>query len=279
LQQDGSSGTRTLRLIAMSRLWPIYDLGGEQFWNAFWQCVTCHYRLWMNGIYHGDISLTNLMYGISPKTRDPVGIINDFDLASWVDHPATNNDRTGTIPFLAIDLLDGGWERCIPRLYRHDMESFSWVLAYITVAQISYHGGTIEISSPPSVAAWFHDGNQRDRIAHITSKESFHLGYGGRHIVSARYYKYLNTIRQITRHWSDSSQSRKPKGGPMGPNINQIQEEPVLHNSEVDDPAGSLKSLIKAVGESLGDDASGEGFEEVKARLLEAIKTPTIMID
>ena len=38
---DGSSGTRTLRLIVMNRLWPIYNLDGEQFWTAFWHCVTC----------------------------------------------------------------------------------------------------------------------------------------------------------------------------------------------------------------------------------------------
>ena len=34
-------GTRILRLIVMDRLRPIYDLEGEQFWKAFWQCVAC----------------------------------------------------------------------------------------------------------------------------------------------------------------------------------------------------------------------------------------------
>ena len=41
LQPDGNPGTRTLRLIVMNRLRPIYDLDGEYFWNAFWQCVGC----------------------------------------------------------------------------------------------------------------------------------------------------------------------------------------------------------------------------------------------
>ena len=36
-------GTRTLRLIVMKRLRPIYDLEGKQFWDAFWQCVACMY--------------------------------------------------------------------------------------------------------------------------------------------------------------------------------------------------------------------------------------------
>ena len=44
LEDDGSPGTRTLRLVVMNRLRPIFDLDGEEFWNAFWQCVACmHY--------------------------------------------------------------------------------------------------------------------------------------------------------------------------------------------------------------------------------------------
>ena len=132
LPQEGSPTTRTLRLIAMKRLWPIYDLDGEQFWTAFWQCVACmlfmcslqtstnshppgHYQLWVNGIHHCDISLKNLMYDIPSETGVPVGVVNDFDLASWDNHPTKNNDRTGTIPFMAIDLLDGGLETHIVR--------------------------------------------------------------------------------------------------------------------------------------------------------------------
>ena len=41
LRQDGSPGTRSLRLTVMNRLRPIYDLDGKQFWKAFWECVAC----------------------------------------------------------------------------------------------------------------------------------------------------------------------------------------------------------------------------------------------
>jgi len=41
IQPKGCPGTRTLRLIVMNRLRPIYDLDGEHFWKAFWQCVAC----------------------------------------------------------------------------------------------------------------------------------------------------------------------------------------------------------------------------------------------
>ena len=41
LQQEKNPGTRTLRLIVMDRLWPIHHLDGEEFWEAFWECVRC----------------------------------------------------------------------------------------------------------------------------------------------------------------------------------------------------------------------------------------------
>ena len=160
-----------------------------------------HYRLWVNGIHHGDISLNNLMYDITAK-GEPIGIVNDFDLATWVDHPTTNNDRTGTIPFMTIDLLEGGLDRRIPRLYQHDMESFSWVLAYITVACIEYKDDTIKISPLRGVGAWFQDDDDKDRDAHIHVKKFFYSTYGKTHCaVPSRYQSYFDTIKRIAQYW------------------------------------------------------------------------------
>jgi hypothetical protein len=45
------------------------------------------------------------------------------DLAAWM------MEHTGTIPFMAIDLLTkDAWSGHIERQYRHDCESFAWVL-------------------------------------------------------------------------------------------------------------------------------------------------------
>src|SRR5205085_2329509 len=104
-----------------------------------------HHRLWVNGVHHGDISLNNLMYSLSP-TGKPKGVLNDYDLASLVDSPTTNNDRTGTIPFLALNMLGGRFDDRIPRLYRHDAESFIWVLTYIALVNVEYKGHTVKVS-------------------------------------------------------------------------------------------------------------------------------------
>ena len=237
-----------------------------------------HYRLWVNGIHHGDISFKNLMYDIT-GTGDPVGIINDFDLATWVDRSTANNDRTGATPFMAIDLLDGGLDDRISRLYRHDMESFVWVLAYITVANIEYKDRTIKISPLPDVDAWFKDDDLRGRRAHVSSKLIFHLRYGHRQQVSGRYYNYHTVIRQMIRHWGNFYQSLQEKKYPSKPRRpDSIQEEHVLSEPEVDDPVDSLRQFVMAVETSLGEQ-DVEGFTGVKTLLLEAIETPTVSVN
>ena len=215
------------------------------------------------------------MYGVSPETGDPIGIVNDFDLATWVDHPTTNSDRTGTIPFTAIDLLEGGLDRRTPRLYRHDMESFSWVLAYITIAEIEYKNCTIQISSRSGVDAWFRDADEGEREAHVSSKYLFHLKYGRKKLrVSARYSDHRNTVRGIARYWSAFHESREPEEEPLEPGV--IEEEPAPSEPEVDDPAGSLGSFVRRVGESLGEAGAGAEFAEVMASLLKVIETPIV---
>jgi hypothetical protein len=208
------------------------------------------------------------MYDID-EAGEPVGVVNDFDLATWVDHSTANNDRTGTIPFMAIDLLDGGLKDRIPRLYRHDMESFSWILAYITVANIEYKDCSINISSfsDTDCEAWFRDGDTGDRRRHVDSKKLFHDKYGWSQAVSLRYDRYFNVIQCIARHWSDFHRSPKIKGPRVTFGKKLASGKGVPRKPEVDDPAGSVWLLIK----SLEAADAGEEFAWVKARLLKAI--------
>jgi hypothetical protein len=88
-----------------------------------------HYILWKGGIQHGDISVSNLMH------RKGTGVLNDFDLARLTTpgnvYPR-GFDRTGTTPFLALDLLTkDAQDGKVERRYRHDLESFLWVLMWI----------------------------------------------------------------------------------------------------------------------------------------------------
>lgn len=96
--------------------------------SAFLTNITGHKRLYKLGIYHCDISDGNLMF--IRKDHHTFGILIDFDLAVIADLPSKNKRRTGTRPFMAIDLLIKAGP--IVRHYKHDAESFFWVVVYDT---------------------------------------------------------------------------------------------------------------------------------------------------
>ena len=63
-----------------------------------------------------------------------VGVLSDFDLASLQGDKSRNSERTGTLPFMARELLGPkGLSGQIQHEYRHDAESFFWV-AFIDTA-------------------------------------------------------------------------------------------------------------------------------------------------
>jgi len=91
-----------------------------------------HFKLWQLGFQHGDPSLSNIM--INPSTKR--GVLNDWDLsydnsggdAGYV----AGGERTGTLPFMPLDLLTGkAWDGNVRHLYRHDLEGFIWILPWV----------------------------------------------------------------------------------------------------------------------------------------------------
>jgi transcriptional regulator of met regulon len=64
-----------------------------------------------------------------------IGVLNDYDLSSLADEPGPRgNERTGTVPFMALDLLtEEGQRGEVEHLYRHDLESFMWCFAWISL--------------------------------------------------------------------------------------------------------------------------------------------------
>ncbi|KAG2338103.1 hypothetical protein BDR05DRAFT_840730, partial [Suillus weaverae] len=66
----------------------------------------------------------------------------DHDLSSLADEPGPRgNERTGTVSFMALDLLTAKAQRDeVKRLYRHDLESFIWAFAWIS---LRYENGAL----------------------------------------------------------------------------------------------------------------------------------------
>ncbi|KAF9232204.1 hypothetical protein BU15DRAFT_35323, partial [Melanogaster broomeanus] len=127
--EDPDKRSHTLWFLVFPKLLPITGLQGDELFSAWRQCVLCHYALWNAGTHHCDVSPANLMYYRRSDThRTVVGVLNDYDLASLASQKnPLGNERTGTIPFMAIDLAADGQDGKVKHLYRHDMESFIWV--------------------------------------------------------------------------------------------------------------------------------------------------------
>ncbi|KAF9459075.1 hypothetical protein BDZ94DRAFT_1225301 [Collybia nuda] len=108
-------------------LTPILKLKVKNFMKAWVQCYQCHYLLWKMRTTHGDVSRENLMW--DPWVDKNVGVLLDFDLASSPDCSGRSGDRMGTVPYMARDILtDDYFDGNVAREYRHDLESFIWVL-------------------------------------------------------------------------------------------------------------------------------------------------------
>ena len=84
-------------------------------------------------ILHRDISLYNIMITKSAdrKEGDPRGFLIDLDMASRANLESNSGafHRTGTFEFMAIEIL----ERSARHSYRHDLESFFYVLLWLCV--------------------------------------------------------------------------------------------------------------------------------------------------
>ncbi|KAH7923110.1 hypothetical protein BV22DRAFT_1093462 [Leucogyrophana mollusca] len=135
---DSVPGSRVLWIIVFRKLRPITDLSSKEFLRTWWEIVLCHYELWKGGIHHRDISASNLMYYRNAQGV-AVGVLNDFDLSSTTEG-RQGNERTGTIPFMAIELLrKSALHGHGTHEYYHDAESLIWVFAWVT---LHYEDGT-----------------------------------------------------------------------------------------------------------------------------------------
>ncbi|KAG1727859.1 hypothetical protein EDB19DRAFT_173103 [Suillus lakei] len=119
-----------LHIIVSRKLLPITTLSGDEFLVAWWRIVTCHRTLWKMGMRHRNVSLSNFMgYRLGGQF---ISVLNDFDLSSIKQHGPIGFERTGTIPFMALDLLmSEAIASEVEHVYYHDAESFIWVLTWV----------------------------------------------------------------------------------------------------------------------------------------------------
>ncbi|KDQ23775.1 hypothetical protein PLEOSDRAFT_1086212 [Pleurotus ostreatus PC15] len=116
-----------------NHLWDIKTVADFQL--AYIDIVECHHAAMKFGnVLHRDISENNLLWTKSAKNAKrgrTIGVLNDWDLATPVDAIGNSSKhRTGTGPFMALDLLA---PEPPVHLYRHDLESLFYVLIWAAV--------------------------------------------------------------------------------------------------------------------------------------------------
>ncbi|KIJ62093.1 hypothetical protein HYDPIDRAFT_114941 [Hydnomerulius pinastri MD-312] len=136
LQSEDRPRVRNAPMVLVTtKLLPITDLHGEALLVACRQCVLCHYELWNAGMQDWEISCENLMY--YERDGKIIGVLHDFDLLTFKNWTRCPLPRPGTLHFMPIDLLGTGGCR-VPHMYQHDLESFIWVLTWIS---LQFSGG------------------------------------------------------------------------------------------------------------------------------------------
>ncbi|KAG2149124.1 uncharacterized protein EDB93DRAFT_362196 [Suillus bovinus] len=137
---EPTTGSRVLYILVFRKLHSITTLKTEDLFDVWRQCILCHVTLWKEGVHHRDVSPGNLMWYWKDGQR--IGVLNDYDLSSLADDPGPRgNERTGTVPFMALDLLtEEGQRGQVKHLYRHDLESFMWCFVWIS---LRYENGVL----------------------------------------------------------------------------------------------------------------------------------------
>lgn len=85
-------------------------------------------------VLHRDLSHNNVMW-TRDEANNVIGVLNDWDLAAYPHTDAnppevSTKDRTGTLPFMARDLLRKDPAK---HLYSHDLESFFYILMWCCI--------------------------------------------------------------------------------------------------------------------------------------------------
>ncbi|KAJ3862982.1 protein kinase [Lentinula novae-zelandiae] len=144
---------RVMRVTFLEKLHPLSELTDpREYAQVFYDILQIHQWLYeCVGILHRDLSSGNIMFRrIDGKVY---GVLNDFDLSSRVgdmNNGPTSKQRTGTRPFMSLDLLDPDWAG--GHLYRHDLESLFYIILCLACR---YEAPGVPAPEPRPYSQWF----------------------------------------------------------------------------------------------------------------------------
>jgi hypothetical protein len=151
-------------------------------------------------VLHRDVSVSNILINTDP-TRAEAGILIDLDRAIHRARIATSSakQRTGTPDFMAVGVLYG-----MPHTYRHDLESFFFVLLWIC----TYYTGSEcrRRSSPPADTLFDACYSEHDEPAGTAEKKLGFVDKPGtfeRWVIARMEEDIRNVFAPVLRRWRD----------------------------------------------------------------------------
>ncbi|KAI1169293.1 serine/threonine-protein kinase Sgk2 [Nemania serpens] len=153
--------------------------------------IKAHQSLYITGnILHRDISSNNIII-TDPETADGFkGMLIDLNLAKVRDSdPGGAQHQTGTMQFMAVEVL-----RTVDHTYRHDLESFFYVLLWMCARQ-SWSNGFASEERPPgeSLLREWAIGNFKD----IARTKEGDMIINGLERIIGEFPEALNTVKPL----------------------------------------------------------------------------------
>ncbi|KAF9016195.1 hypothetical protein BDZ89DRAFT_994644 [Hymenopellis radicata] len=219
---------RVLRIVVLEELFPVSTLGDpSQYAQVFFDILNCHKWLYDSPrILHRDISMSNLMYRFDDD-HNVCGVLNDMDLSSDLndreDLKATSLRRTGTPPFMAIDLLRKNSIQP-EHIYRHDLESLFYVMLILftryeltaaepTSSQIQDRAERLAKRSHAPLSEWFDsalswEALSKEKLAFINSAEASDSPLHTNNIISSSFQGFKPWISRLKEALQDGIHAR-----------------------------------------------------------------------
>ena len=165
----------------------------KELLEALRDAIKAHRSLYLVGnILHRDISENNIIITDPKKADGFTGMLIVLDLAKEMNNGRSGaRHQTGTMEFMAIQVL-----RNVSHTYRHDLESFFYVLLWICCRRAwDTFGSSLEERPKHSRLTKWYTGSYDD----IADAKEHHMGVSGFKAILEEFPQPLHCVKPLCR--------------------------------------------------------------------------------
>ncbi|THH03527.1 hypothetical protein EW145_g6186 [Phellinidium pouzarii] len=255
---------RQFRILVMRKYYPIHELTSyDEFWDVLVQIATSVHKIYAKAkILHRDISIGNLaFYRVGDKV---IGILLDFDLASFPHEGHASRHRTGTAPFMAREVLNAARNAYCHGIH-HELESILYIAIWHGVGYVGYAPPNKDILKGWRTGDWSQLLKEKKAFLDdedvwepiMSNLKSHDKNLAARCLsirrLFVRAYKEKTAVEDVQKERSAAEAIEKVRKG-LDPFADQ--EKPTI----VTERAITFSEWMKAAGEELHEDVKSVGL-------------------